>query len=312
MNRMLQKLAKVHESAPGVGRIDLDWVIPEGGLERAAAGDIPAVVVLQHGLSGSSHSDYVVHMVEEMCRREPDWFIVVLHGRGCAMGSDPLKFPVITNASTTADFAFVGHYVRAIVGPDVPVFATGFSLGANILAKTLGEMGDQCPFNAAAIVSAPFDCSMVSASLARWVPSLVYQGSLVGGLRDLVKRNASAFRDSIDLEHVMASSTVEQFDERLVIKLANYPSTKYYYDTASSLPVLDRIAIPTLLLHAVDDPVTPLPEGGLPLSPTTMLVATEHGGHVSHLETITGSSFADRLVTAWFQKQLRPHLPIRI
>jgi predicted alpha/beta-fold hydrolase len=74
-----------------------------------------------------------------------------------------------------------------------------------------------------------------------------------------------------------------------------------YYDRAASARVLDRIAVPALVLHALDDPfIRLLPESRAKLmeNPHVDLVETTHGGHCAFLAPAAGYDgyWAERLL----------------
>ena len=57
-----------------------------------------------------------------------------------------------------------------------------------------------------------------------------------------------------------------------------------YYNQASSLPFIPQIKVPTLLIHAKDDPFIPFEpftDERIAANPMVHLLATERGGHVA-------------------------------
>jgi predicted alpha/beta-fold hydrolase len=73
-----------------------------------------------------------------------------------------------------------------------------------------------------------------------------------------------------------------EYDGRVVAPLYGFRSAADYYERASSRPFLARIRVPTLVIHADDDPFmvpAAVPTPG-ELSPAVTLELTRGGGHV--------------------------------
>ena len=246
--------------------LDLDW-------SPAAQG--PVVLVL-HGLEGSSDSPYARGMLETA--HAHGWRGVVMHFRGCS--GEPNRLPRSYHSGDTRDLAQVVRILRA--RSDVPVLsAVGYSMGGNVLLKWLGEQGASVPLVAAVAVSVPYTLSLAAERLARGL-SRVYQRRLLDDLRAKLSRKFSAGTSAIDLEQAHSSRDFWEFDDRVTAPLHGFKDVHDYYTRSSSRQYLANIGIPTLMLHAEDDPfMTPqaLPSGD-ELSPSTRLEVSAAGGHV--------------------------------
>jgi len=246
--------------------LDLDWGPRTHG---------PVVLVL-HGLEGSSDSPYASGMLEIAHAR--GWRGVVMHFRGCS--GEPNRLPRSYHSGDTRDLADVVSHLRA--SSDVPALAAvGYSMGGNVLLKWLGERGANAPLAAAVAVSVPYTLSLTADRLTRGL-SRIYQRRLIGDLRAKLRRKFSHRASPIDLERAHGSRNFWEFDDRVTAPLHGFTDVHDYYTRSSSRQYLRDIRVPTLMLHAEDDPFM-TPEG-LPshdeLSPSIALEVSARGGHV--------------------------------
>lgn len=246
--------------------VDLDWT-------RGAAG--PLVLIL-HGLEGSSDSPYARGMLA--CVRDNGWRGVLMHFRGCS--GEPNRLPRSYHSGDTADVAEVVAALQA--REDVSAVAVvGYSLGGNVLLKWLGELGAGAPLAAAVAVSTPFELSLAADRLSRGL-SRVYQRRLLAEMCAKLRRKFDDGSCPVDLEAACASRDFWEFDDRVTAPLHGFRDVHDYYARSSSRQYLHGIRIPTLIVHALDDPfmmpaVVPRPDE---LSPSTVLEVSTHGGHV--------------------------------
>lgn len=246
--------------------VDLDWTLGSSG----------PIIVLLHGLEGSSASPYIRGMLQTIERR--GWRGVLMHFRGCS--GEPNRLPRSYHSGDTADFQSLVSALR-LREASVPLAAVGFSLGGNVLLKSLGEQGDASLIDTAVAVSVPMRLGECADRL-EWGFSRLYQWRL---LRDMRAKQRRKFRDCsapIDLSGLSTWTTFRHFDHHVTAPLHGFAGVVDYYAKSSSRQFLPGIRTPTLILHARDDPfMTPavLPEER-ELSDTTRLEISERGGHV--------------------------------
>jgi len=238
------------------------------------------VVTLFHGLEGSVESPYIIGTMKAL--DEAGYTSVLMHFRGC--GSKPNNKPRAYHSGDTADAkVWIAHLHRTY--PDVSLYAIGFSIGGNVLLKLLGEWGVDAPLRAAVAVSVPIRLDISADTLEKGFAKL-YQGYLLRPLKERLLEKYDRFDMEvllgIDVKRVKAIQTIREFDDLYTAKIHGFGSAEAYYAASSSRQYLKGIAVPTLIIHAKDDPfMTPkvLPkEDELPSSVT--LEVHEHGGHV--------------------------------
>lgn len=282
--------------------LDLDWLDDDSTR--------PLVIVL-HGLAGSSDSVYVLGIQAAL--------------RACGIGSVAMNFrgtggrPNLRartyHAGDTGDVAALA----ASLGQRFPsraLGAVGYSLGGNVLLKWLGETGAASPLAAACAVSAPFDLAACSAQLDRGL-SRIYRNrlrdELVAGL--IAKERALRAHGNADeadalraLGDLGSIRTFREYDGRIVAPLHGFRDADDYYARCSARGFLRGIAVPTRIVHALDDPfMTP---GVVPTAnevPACVeLAVSAHGGHVGFVDGQPGrvNYWLERCIPAFFAARL--------
>jgi len=254
--------------------LDLDW-------GPKAAG--PLVVVL-HGLEGSSRSGYVGGLMTALAARR--WQGVVMHFRGCS--GEPNRLPRSYNAADTGDLDRLVHHLGGYCAGRA-LYLVGYSLGGNVLLKWLAERAYSplpCPPRAAVAVSVPFRLEVAAARLAQG-GSRLYQAYLLRRLRQSYRRKFARLDNGpVALDKLTALTTFREFDERVTAPLHGFETAGHYYREASCRPRLRRIRCPTLLIQARDDPFMEpvvIPRAA-ELSPSITLEVHDRGGHVGFVE----------------------------
>jgi hypothetical protein len=263
--------------------VDLDWVTVVGG--RPAPADGPLVLVL-HGLEGSARSTYALEAYRALAAHGVS--AVGLNFRSCS--GEPNRLPRLYHSGDTGDLAHVVATLRDR-RPDHAIGAVGFSLGGNVLLKFLGERSEASPLAAAAVISVPFDLSAGAAHLERGF-ARVYRHFLVRKLQRKVAVKRDVLREHVDVATVLAARSFHQFDDAITAPLHGFDGAADYYRRSSSAGYVDRIRVPTRVIHARDDPFLPaaaIPERALAANPCLEVTLTDSGGHVGF---VTGSVWA--------------------
>jgi hypothetical protein len=164
------------------------------------------------------------------------------------------------------------------------VYAIGFSLGGNVLAKWLGETGIEAArsVRAAAVVSAPFNLTVSGPHIDR-VLGGVYARHFVRLLVAKAVAKERQYPGIVDIDRVCRSRTLWDFDEYATAKLHGFSGAEEYWATQGCGQFLDGIRVPTMLLSSADDPFNPastLPREQADRSPYLIPQFTERGGHV--------------------------------
>ena len=255
--------------------IDLDWV---------DAGEQPKrIVVIFHGLEGSSKSPYVQRLIKRCI--EHNVCTVVHHHRSCSGENNRLARSY--HSGETGDMKKTLQHIQSLY-PGAHIDAVGYSLGGNALAKHLGEQQEASLVDRAVIVSAPLQLSACAKRLEGGF-STIYQRRLIKQLhrKTTEKLNNPKLRDAmpLDPDKVKQLKTFYDFDDQVTAPLHGFIDVHDYYAQCSGLPFLASITIPTLIMHAADDPfmtdaVIPKPEQ---LSEHITYELYAQGGHVGFI-----------------------------
>jgi uncharacterized protein len=250
--------------------------------ERSAA----LTVVIVHGLEGSSNSQYVIGTANKAFAAGMN--VVRMNVRSCG-GTEKLG-PTLYHSGLSAD---VGAVARALISEDhLPRLAlVGFSMGGNQVLKLAGEWGREAPpeLRAVAAVCPGIDLSVCADALHQWRNRL-YEWNFLHNLSRSLRRKARCFPGQFDTRRRRFVS-IRDFDNYVTARHFGFADAEDYYRRASAAPVLHRIAVPTLVIHAKDDPfvrLTPETRERLLANPCVRLVETEHGGHCGYLADPNG------------------------
>lgn len=289
------------------GEIALDWV------NNSDSSNLLTVLILP-GLTGTSHHNYILHFVSQITHKL-DCTAVVLDNRG--LGGLMLKTPRVCCAADTEDLEYVIFHIKK-TRPNIPLMVTGISLGGLILTNFLCKMEEQGKSDihdmivGAAVISTPWDLFKTSKSLEQPLNHLLFNRHLTNLLKNVLKQQLSSsnfnkFEIPFDMNKGLNSSTVREFDDRIVAPMCGYRDSHEYY-TAATLHVkpVDKINVPLLCLNAADDPFAPedsIPYDLLCRCPNVAMVLTQYGGHVGFTEGLfpRGAGYMEKVVLQYVQ-----------
>lgn len=260
------------------------WDTPDGDFVDADWLDAPPhapVIVMFHGLEGSSRSHYARALLREAQAR--GWRVVIPHFRGC---SGPLNR--LPRAYHSGDFEEIDWMLRRVAGayPNVKRYAMGVSLGGNALLKWLAmKSADSVDvIDRAVVASAPMDLSAAGYRLGQGL-NLIYTWTFLRTLKRKSIAKLSRYPALYDPAAVRAAATLHEFDNLVTAPMHGFLDTDDYWRRASTRGDLRAIRLPTLIVHARNDPF--LPERYLPrpadVAPCVELDYPAQGGHVGFI-----------------------------
>jgi uncharacterized protein len=239
---------------------------------------------LLHGLEGSVRSHYVQGIVRGAEAR--GWSSTLLVFRGC--GPEFNTGPRMYHSGETSDLRFALDSMTARL-PAQRLFLAGVSLGGNVLLKYLGEDPAQVPPQVigAAAISVPYDLEAGSRHLQRGFAK-VYDRHFLKSLRRKALMKLEQHPGLFDRGRALATRTIEDFDDAVTGPVHGFAGSNDYYTRSSSIHFIERIAVPTLLLSAEDDPFLPVEildrvRERAAGNPRLTVQFTSHGGHVGFL-----------------------------
>lgn len=242
-------------------------------------------VVLVHGLEGSSDSRYIqglsVRAWSAGCN------VVRMNMRNCG-DSDELT-PTLYHSGLSGDVgAVVDHYAKRFDLERVAL--VGYSMGGNLVLKLAGEWGARPPLCSVAAVCPAVDLAAGSAALHE-LANRPYEWHFLRRLMRRYRRKALLFPDIYQKDGIGAIRSLRDFDDKIVARYCSFKNADDYYYRAAGARVVDRIAVPTLILLALDDPfirVTAETRAKILSNPHIQFIETAHGGHCAYLGTDPG------------------------
>jgi predicted alpha/beta-fold hydrolase len=230
--------------------------------------------------------------------------VVRMNMRNCG-GTENLGY-TLYNSSMSRDVGAVAESLVKDDGLQKLAFA-GFSMGGNLVLKLLGEWGRQAPSQVMAGIGVSPAMDLAASADALHNPAnRLYEWRFLRGLRKRVRRKAALYPGLYDLRYLQGLRSLRDFDEQITARYCGFTGAQDYYTRAASSNVLDRIAVPTLVLHAEDDPfirVLPPTRERLLANPHVTYIETDHGGHCAFLAEPDGydGRWAERQAIAFLQ-----------
>lgn len=279
------------------GIVALDWAVRTGpsdvNVRRRCESNTPPVLILipRHWGGLSAHLSSLCHTATSQ-----GFYVVVFHHRGTA--GCPLTTTRLTEFGDSADFEQAVTYIHSRQ-PSSVLLAVSEGSGSGILVSYLGEKGSSSRLTAAAAIS-PVLLGQV------WYETTLppfYHWGLLYHRKQQLRRYASSFREVLDVDYILRSSSIKDFEERLFcnnqsealwglaapvaweLKDRAHPAKDWdsYWERNEPLRDADEVAVPLLCICSRDDPLLP-PVCSPPLSlfqsnPYFMLMVTDTGGH---------------------------------
>ena len=279
--------------------VGIDWLESDSSSSAHRSND--TLVLLHHGLCGSSGSPYIVSTIRRL-RSAGYSRICVFVARGC--GGVPLTTPQSFNASRTSDIGEVLRHVT-LDGAD-KALAIGYSLGAGVLLNYIGAAADNEPYLIGAVATSPaWNFLKKTAYFEMWS-----RFCLVNALKFYVLKNLRHLwrlrGPKLSILRLLLSSNIASFDHHAIVEAwEEHPSVEDYYINSSAVHKAANISIPTLSVSAINDPVCA--HEGAPtvaeMGKGLVVAKTTFGGHVTFPvgALMTGESFADDLAVRFFR-----------
>ncbi len=253
--------------------------------DRASA----LTIIIVHGLEGSSDSQYVRGVTEKALAAGMN--VIRYNQRNCG-GTDALA-PVLYHSGLSNDVAAVAREVIARDGVS-RLALVGFSMGGNIVLKLAGEWGAQAPpqFQAVAACCPAIDLA-ASADALHEPANRIYETYFLWALHRRMLQKARLFPAHFDVSRLRGIRSLREFDDKVTAYYCGFTGVDDYYDRASASHVVERIAVPALVLHAANDPfvhITAETRRKIAANRNITFVETADGGHCAFVGAPVGSS----------------------
>jgi uncharacterized protein len=244
-------------------------------------------VVLVHGLEGSSDSRYIQGITARAWAAGLN--VIRMNMRTCG-GTERLT-PTLYHSGLSGDVGVVVRHYAGRFGLERVALA-GYSMGGNLVLKLAGEWGSRPPLCAVAAVCPAIDLAPGADALHEPL-NRAYEWKFLRGLMARYRRKAKLFPEIYAPRKAIGPvRSIREFDNKILARYWGFRDADDYYDRAAAARVVDKIAVPTLILHAQDDPfIRLLPETRAKLLANSHVsfVETRYGGHCAYLSRDPGN-----------------------
>lgn len=251
------------------------WQPPERRAEAPTA-------IIVHGLEGSSSSQYVLGNAAKLYQAGAN--AIRLNMRNCG-GTESLT-PTLYHSGLSSDVLAVFRFFLARDRLQ-SVSLIGYSMGGNLVLKAAGELGPDTPPQLRSVIAISPACDLGPSADALHRPlNRIYERRFLRALNRRYRHKADLFPHLFDPLRAHGIGSLRQFDDQVTAPYSGFLSADDYYHGASAARVLAQIRVPTLLLHAADDPfirLTPETRATIAANPNLTLLEPRHGGHCAFL-----------------------------
>src|SRR5213080_3181227 len=247
------------------------------------------VIIIVHGLEGSSDGNYVRGIAEKAFHR--GFHVVRVKQRNCG-GTEALT-PTLYNSGMSGDYRSVFEELSSAEGFE-QIFYACYSMGGNLVTKMAGEFGAAVPktLQGVCAVCPALDLAASADALER-VDNYLYQRRFVNGLMARYARKHKMLPERYPIAGLGPVRTVRQFDDLVTAPQFGYRDAQDYYENVSAKRIAAQIRVPMLLITAEDDPFVPCGSflaARISENPAIQFVAPQHGGHCACISKHSGNA----------------------
>jgi predicted alpha/beta-fold hydrolase len=285
-NHLPPPVAELVEVSPAVGSQIATLVLCQCHWQPSEVRAKLPTAIIVHGLEGSADSQYVIGNANKIWRAGGN--VIRMNMRNCGGRNYEMaaRSPTLYHSGLSGD---VGAVMRFFLERErlESIALIGYSMGGNLVLKLVGEFGADAPrqLHSAVGVSPAIDLGASAAALHR-PENRVYERRFLRALIKRFRHKVRLFPRAYDRNRVVGIHSLRDFDDRITALYSGFSSAEDYYFRAAAARVVERIAIPTLILHSLDDPfvtITPETRAALLANPNITLLQSEHGGHCAFL-----------------------------
>ncbi len=277
-------MSQIIEVAPATATMAASHVLCHCHLQAEAVRAERPTAILVHGLEGSSSSQYVIGNGNKLWAAGGN--VIRMNMRNCG-GTETLS-PTLYHSGLSDDVGAVLRFAIAGLGLK-SIGLIGYSMGGNLVLKLAGELGraGTAPRELKSVLAVSPALDLGPSADALHEPlNRVYEQKFLRALVRRYRAKVRLFPAIYDPRRADGLRSLREFDERVTAFYSGFRGASDYYDRAAAARVIDCIRVPTLILHALDDPfvrMTAVSREAILANPAISLVETDHGGHCAFL-----------------------------
>ena len=305
INTVFPTLFRIQAELP-YERVELDT--PDGDFLHVDClfGGHKRLVILCHGLEGSSRSKYIVGSAKIL--KNNGWDVVSVNYRSCS-GVMNRNLQMYHSGATHDLEVVVNHFIDRYE----ELIFVGFSLGGNLSLKYAGERGNALDERIKAIIGVSVPTDLGAGSLNIGQPSnFIYNKKFMVTLKEKMRQKAVDFPEDIDLELLEKIGKLYEFDDHFTGPINGFRDAEDYYTQCSSKKFIPHIERHAYIVNALDDPF--LPEACYPYAEVASnryaeLWTPKHGGHVGFVQLFRKHYWIEELILAIAKKHSKFNEP---
>lgn len=238
--------------------------------------------ILVHGLEGSSSSQYVIGNANKLWLAGGN--VIRMNMRNCG-GTEALT-PTLYHSGLSCDVLAVLRFFQQQEQLE-SIALVGYSMGGNLVLKLAGELGSKAPPQLKSVIGvSPAVDLGPSADTLHSPANRLYEWKFLHALLRRFRRKSTLFPKVYDAKRALNIHSLREFDDRITALYSGFTGADDYYYRAAAARVLGSIAVPALILHAMDDPfvrILPDTRAAIEGNANITLIDTVHGGHCAFL-----------------------------
>lgn len=262
--------------------------------------DLPLIIII-HGLAGDETSPNVISAAAHFLAL--GYPVLRLNLRGAGPSALTSVGPYHGGLCDDLD-AVVTQVASRSYGAGIILY--GISLGGNMMLKYLGKRGKEAAVRGAIAVSAPLDLKSVQVRLMS-SRNRLYHNYLLLGMKKYAQQMSGHY-DEMLLSRAQSSRSLFEFDDQFTAPAHGMAGAEDYYRKHSAGSFVDQIQVPTLMIHAENDPWIPVEDyyqRDWTKGDMVSLVISKDGGHVGFHGKGHNIPWHDRVAAAYFTQICR-------
>jgi predicted alpha/beta-fold hydrolase len=282
VDRLPAAVPQLVEVAPAANSLIASQVLCHCHLQPAEVRATRPTAIIVHGLEGSSSSQYVIGNANKLW--DAGCNIIRMNMRNCG-GTERLS-PTLYHSGLSGDIEAVMRFFIERHGLTC-IALIGYSMGGNLVLKLAGDLGASAPAQLKCVIGVSPAIDLGPSADALHEPlNRIYELKFMRSLVARYRRKASIFPDLYDAARAKNLRSLRDFDDRITAYYAGFTGADDYYFRAAAARVIDKIVVPTLILHSLDDPfvrLTQASRNAILANPHITYIETAHGGHCAFL-----------------------------
>lgn len=256
------------------------------------------VAFMIHGLEGSSEARYMIQTAAKLFAE--GFSTVRINLRNCG-GTESLS-KSLYNAGMSDDLETILNYFKSQIWDEI--YLIGFSLGANLVGKYVGEKGLEIDtkIKKVVLISPPLNLNKSLIKMSRGL-NWIYNHHFTILLKAKYRKKCLAHPNLFDKNVLQKIKNLRDFDDKITGPYFGFKNALEYYEWGSCIKYIKNANIPIIIVQAKDDPIVDVSDHH-ELSQNSgdfiKIIFTEKGGHVG----FWGYGIGNKKANSWLSQTI--------